>query len=94
MNRNISVPFYFLQIEKMSREVSLIDPFNCTFSKEMDAITMETLLLRHLSTKMAQDIMRTLIRVTFGKHISSCHYVLPVVFLVCSMISHVREGQR
>jgi hypothetical protein len=94
MNRNICVPFYFFQIEKMSREVSLVDPFSCTFSKEMDAITMETLLLRHLSTKMAQDTMRTLIRVTFGKHISSHHHVLLVVFLLCSMISHLREGQR
>ncbi|KDR09121.1 putative flavin-containing monoamine oxidase A [Zootermopsis nevadensis] len=36
----------------------------------MDSITMETLLLRHLSTKMAQDIMRTLIRVTFGTEAS------------------------
>jgi hypothetical protein len=64
----------------MSREVTFVDPFSCTFAKEMDSITMETLLLKHLSTKTAQDIMRTLIRVTFGKHILSHLYVMCVVF--------------
>jgi hypothetical protein len=55
----------------MLREVTLADPLKCAFAEELDSITMETLLVRHLSTKAAQDIMRAAIRSTFGKYISS-----------------------
>lgn len=58
------------QIEQMLRDVTLVSPLKCTFAEELDSITVETLLVRHLSTRAAQDVMRAAIRSTFGMHIS------------------------
>jgi hypothetical protein len=55
----------------MLREVTIVDLLKCTFAEDLDSITMETLLVRHLSTKAAQDIMRATIHSTFSMHILS-----------------------
>lgn len=69
---------FVLKIEQMLREVTLADPLKCALAEELDSITMETLLVRHLSTKAAQDIMRAVIRSMFGTDASqlSALYVM------------------
>jgi hypothetical protein len=63
----------------MLSEVTLADPLKCAFAEELDSVTMETLLVRHLSTKAARDIMRAAIRSMFGMHISP---FIPHLFFV------------
>ncbi|XP_023701638.1 probable flavin-containing monoamine oxidase A isoform X2 [Cryptotermes secundus] len=69
---------FVLKIEQMLSKVTIVDPLKCIFAEELDSITMETLLLRHLSTKAAQDIVRAAIRSTFGTEASqlSALYVI------------------
>jgi hypothetical protein len=72
----------------MLREVTIVDPLKCTFAEELDSITMETLLVRHLSTKAAQDVMRAAIRSTFGMHISS---FMPHLFFMGEKLGLIPE---